>query len=142
MDRRRFLLSSGCSALGLALGAGVVWALDEPERPVLPVRLGPLEELPAVGTVRLFPEQEVALIRRGGGLAVLDLRCTHLGCRLRLAGAELVCPCHGGRFDLDGVVRGGPPPRPLPWYEARVSRGGDVFFYPGRMNRDRALLRI
>lgn len=142
MDRRRFLQSCGCGALGLALGAGVVWALDEPGHVVLPVRLGPLEQLPAVGAVRLFPELDVVLVRRAGGLAVLDLRCTHLGCRLRLAGAELVCPCHGGRFDLDGAVRAGPPPRPLPWYEARVSRGGDVYFYPGRVSRDRALLRI
>lgn len=142
MDRRRFLQSSGCGALGLTLGAGLVWALDVPGRVALPVRLGPLVELPAVGAVRLFPEHDLALVRRAAGLAVLDLRCTHLGCRLRLAGAELVCPCHGGRFDLDGAVLGGPPPRPLPWYEARTSRSGDVFFYPGRMNHDRALLRI
>ena len=37
-------------------------------------------------------------------------RCTHLGCRLKWNKKEKVweCPCHGSKFDEDGVVLNGP----------------------------------
>lgn len=36
-------------------------------------------------------------------------RCTHLGCNInRLEGEEIVCPCHGSRFDLHGRAIKGP----------------------------------
>jgi cytochrome b6-f complex iron-sulfur subunit len=40
-----------------------------------------------------------------GELRAVSGVCTHLGCRLVLAGAaELACPCHGATFALDGAV--------------------------------------
>ena len=47
-----------------------------------------------------------------------DLRCTHQGCPVKpLVENDVVngfaCPCHGGRFDNDGVPTGGPPKQPL-----------------------------
>lgn len=58
-----------------------------------------------------------------------DLRCTHQGCPVlpvvtdgALAGFD--CPCHGGRFDKDGAVTGGPPKAPLerfPIVDGRVA---------------------
>ncbi|PAF41584.1 ubiquinol-cytochrome c reductase iron-sulfur subunit [Helicobacter sp. 11S03491-1] len=42
--------------------------------------------------------------------------CTHLGC-IPIFNADekgFLCPCHGGRFTLDGInVPGTPPPRPF-----------------------------
>jgi len=39
----------------------------------------------------------------------LSSRCPHLGCRVdRVQDGELVCPCHGSRFALDGALRQGP----------------------------------
>lgn len=51
--------------------------------------------------------------------------CTHLGCPVRWeAGAELfLCPCHGGVYDKNGDVAGGPPPRPLHRYQVRINEG-------------------
>ena len=55
-------------------------------------------------------------------LAIHD-RCSHRGCSLadgRLDGDEIVCACHGSRFDLtDGSVRRGPATAPQPAFEAR-----------------------
>lgn len=50
-----------------------------------------------------------------GGLHAVSLRCTHLGCLLRFNAAERSwdCPCHGSRFDVDGVVLEGPAAEPL-----------------------------
>lgn len=58
---------------------------------------------------------------------VFDPHCTHLGCPLAWSpgSRSFVCPCHGGSFDADGRVIGGPPPRPMIRYEVRIE-GDDV----------------
>ncbi len=62
---------------------------------------------------------------------VLSGTCTHLGCTVawdesRGENGEFVCPCHGGRFDPDGKVLGGPPPANLTRIPAEL-RGADVY---------------
>jgi cytochrome b6-f complex iron-sulfur subunit len=56
--------------------------------------------------------------------------CTHVRCILGFDRERrgLVCPCHDGRFDLNGNVLSGPPPRPLPIYEVSI-RAGEVFVH-------------
>ena len=51
--------------------------------------------------------------------------CTHLSCKVRWIADEGIffCPCHAGRFDRDGNVISGPPPRPLNRYEAKIENG-------------------
>jgi len=50
-----------------------------------------------------------------GELRALDAKCTHEGCTVRYVARDALiwCACHNGRFDLDGRVLAGPPPRPL-----------------------------
>ncbi len=36
------------------------------------------------------------------------------------------CPCHDGRFDLNGRVLSGPPPRPLPKYAVQRQPDGGI----------------
>jgi menaquinol-cytochrome c reductase iron-sulfur subunit len=54
-------------------------------------------------------------------------RCMHLGCPVRFVSAaqRFICPCHGGVYDFQGQVDGGPPVRPLDRFYTRV-RGGKV----------------
>jgi cytochrome b6-f complex iron-sulfur subunit len=49
------------------------------------------------------------------GYIALSRVCTHLGCLVEYQkGTEvLLCPCHAGKFDLEGNVISGPPPQPL-----------------------------
>ncbi len=54
------------------------------------------------------------------GITIFSPVCTHLGCMVNWDGnrREFLCPCHGGRYAMDGRVLGGPPPKPLtslPW---------------------------
>ena len=44
-------------------------------------------------------------------------------CRSAAAPGSFVCPCHGGSFDIEGQVTGGPPPGPMNRYEVRVVDG-------------------
>jgi len=48
-------------------------------------------------------------------IRALSATCTHLGCRVSWDVDEQLirCPCHGGIYDREGVVKSGPPPAPL-----------------------------
>lgn len=53
-------------------------------------------------------------------LRACSAKCTHEGCTVQYKADESLiwCACHNGRFDLDGRVLSGPPPRPLAAYKA------------------------
>jgi len=58
----------------------------------------------------------------GGDFIAMSTRCMHLGCPVRFVGASrrFICPCHGGVYDFQGKVTGGPPVRPLDRFYTRV----------------------
>ena len=66
-------------------------------------------------------------------LLILNSRCTHLGCTVNWSENDQVylCPCHDAKFDPQGKVLDGPPPRPLDRFsEFRVDDDGIVeIFY-------------
>ncbi len=55
----------------------------------------------------------------------ISTRCAHLGCPVRFvkAAGNFICPCHGGVYDFEGQVIGGPPVRPLDRFQTRVRAG-------------------
>ena len=55
----------------------------------------------------------------------VSTRCAHAGCPVRYvqAAQRFICPCHGGVYDFDGSVAGGPPVRPLDRFQTRVRDG-------------------
>ena len=62
------------------------------------------------------PQTQVAFLReKGGAVEGLSSVCSHLGCQVNWVAEsyQFVCPCHHGRYDINGQVVGGPPPRPL-----------------------------
>lgn len=71
-----------------------------------------------------------AYVRRGSedleedenGFVAISTRCAHLGCPVRFvkAAANFICPCHGGVYDFEGKVIGGPPVRPLDRFQTRA----------------------
>ena len=68
----------------------------------------------------------VYLVRTGTEeVRALQSTCTHLGCRTSYdrKSKRILCPCHGGVFDVNGNVLDGPPPAPLPTLSARVENG-------------------
>jgi menaquinol-cytochrome c reductase iron-sulfur subunit len=58
-------------------------------------------------------------------VVALSTRCMHLGCPVRYvqASERFICPCHGGVYDFQGKVVGGPPVRPLDRFYTRVRNG-------------------
>jgi Rieske Fe-S protein len=58
-------------------------------------------------------------------IVAISTRCMHLGCPVRYIAAaqRFICPCHGGVYDFQGGVSGGPPVRPLDRFYTRVRDG-------------------
>ena len=84
-----------------------------PENEPVPVTLRIARE---DGYREVIDRRTVFLVRNGASqVTALDSTCTHLGCRVSWdAEAQLLkCPCHGGQYDREGVVKAGPPPAPL-----------------------------
>ncbi len=72
----------------------------------------------ALGTARVLVFRDPT-----GKLRATSAKCTHEGCTVRYKGDEGIiwCACHNGRFDVDGRVLSGPPPRPLQAFKASGS---------------------
>jgi cytochrome b6-f complex iron-sulfur subunit len=101
---------------------------------ILPIKLievpaGTVNEIPP-GGVKLvhLAEGPVMLEKTGADVRALSAICTHLGCIIAWhpKAKEFICPCHGGRYDLNGNVLSGPPPRPLEKFQVKL-RDGQVF---------------
>ena len=61
-------------------------------------------------------------------LRALDAKCTHEGCTVQYVAGEssIWCACHNARFDIEGNVVSGPPPRPLPRYAVQEDAEGNI----------------
>jgi Rieske Fe-S protein/ferredoxin len=146
LTRREALQASAVGALGimgLAVGVPVGGTILGPAlRPGASETwsdLGPLDEFPAgqmigkryetAGAATALSDHSrktaYVLRKQDGGLQVLSPSCTHLGCPVRWAGnsRKFLCPCHGGVFDENGRVVGGPPKQPLVQLETRLRDG-------------------
>lgn len=62
---------------------------------------------------------------------VLSNSCAHLGCPVRWiireGEGELLCPCHGGIYNINGEYVAGPPPRDLYRYTHEVREDGKIY---------------
>ena len=135
-DRREFVADLVLSVAGFVGLGGLATRFLQYLYPVIPpeqiieVAAGRRDAIPAnSGIVVNLAVGHVALIDAGGELRAFSAVCTHLGCIVKSEPTDhhaLYCACHGGMFDREGQVVGGPPPRPLPRYPVEV-RDGQVF---------------
>lgn len=57
---------------------------------------------------------KIILIKSEDKIHLLSSKCSHLGCRIdKVENSELVCPCHGSRYDLNGKPMKGPAAKAL-----------------------------
>lgn len=91
------------------------------------VAIGTVAELDAEGALANSNLQgnNLAVIRDPNApesVIAVSAVCTHSGCTVPWDADQglFACPCHGGRFNPDGTVAGGPPPRPLTTFEAKI----------------------
>ncbi|MEM9275488.1 MAG: Rieske (2Fe-2S) protein [Cyanobacteria bacterium P01_F01_bin.143] len=141
MERRKFLswVSVGMLASSLPMtiaacssGTSSSTTTAEPEVSAAPeidstpdaegfVAVGTNQELNTKGF--LYDKQlEVIIVSNGSQIAALNPACPHQGCDVdwKSNTGELVCPCHGSKFGIDGSVITGPAQEPLTVYEFKT----------------------
>lgn len=68
---------------------------------------------------------DVYAFNDNGKPVAISNTCQHLGCPVAFTDSDqkFHCPCHGGVYDKEGTNIGGPPPRPLARYDAKIENG-------------------
>jgi cytochrome b6-f complex iron-sulfur subunit len=135
--RRDFLVRLGIGACAVAAVGSGVTTLDylKPKvlfEPATTFVAGSPNDF-TDGTVRFNKEKKAYVIGAPGGIYALSAVCTHLGCITRYRSDEriIACPCHGSQFDLEGNVKHGPAPRPLPWLDVTQDAAGNLIVDTG-----------
>ena len=83
-------------------------------------------DVPVGGGVLLDSERLVVTQPAEGDFRAYIAICSHQGCNLSgVDGGRIICPCHGSRYDLDGVPVEGPAKRPLKSRPV-AARGSDL----------------
>ena len=135
-SRRRFL--------DLLLGASVLGWIASVAYPIVRY-LKPLPQTGPTGPTRLTRDdaskleqnkfvivpvsgQRVIVMQSQDQLFAFSAKCTHEGCTVTYQPGQSViwCPCHDGRFDMNGRVLSGPPPQPLTKYAAQRQPDGGI----------------
>ena len=97
------------------------------------VRAGKVNEF-APGSMSHIQTGRFYLYRlENGNFLAMWQRCTHLGCSVPWIPAEnqFHCPCHGSLYNAEGVVIGGPAPRPLDYFPVSI-KGDEVWVDTGK----------
>ncbi|MFQ5612607.1 MAG: ubiquinol-cytochrome c reductase iron-sulfur subunit [Anaerolineae bacterium] len=129
IPRRRFLATTAAAALLLAIleALRIIARFLEPQQTEGfggVFTLGAPEDFPP-GSVTHVRAGRFYLVHNGDGLLALYQRCTHLGCLVPWDEDKklFACPCHAGRYNLEGEVLSGPPPLPLSLFELGLQGG-------------------
>jgi cytochrome b6-f complex iron-sulfur subunit len=78
------------------------------------------------GEVVYYRGLKLFILRDEKGFLSFSAHCTHLGCMVSWNRDHhmFLCPCHGGKFDMEGRNMEGPPPRPLDAFTLRLDNNG------------------
>ena len=131
MDRKDFLISA-CTICGLGLAASLMdgCAKTRVVNFTLDLNNTANAALRYTGGTVIANGGTVIVMNTATGYKALSLICTHAGCTVTYRGSSgFNCPCHGGRYDVNGNVLSGPPPSPLPQYT--VTQVGSVLTRKG-----------
>jgi nitrite reductase/ring-hydroxylating ferredoxin subunit len=129
--RRDFLGDAALWTTVGALGMATVGLARMPQPGVLPgpsstLKIGSPGDYPVSDEPIRVPGQNLFVIHRAEGFAVVSAICCHLGCIVAATPEGFECPCHGSRFGPDGEVTRGPAPSALKWYALGLSPDGQL----------------
>ena len=81
-----------------------------------------------VGDIIPFRKERTFILRTEGGFLAMSGICPHLRCVVNWNEVlkKFECPCHGAKFNQNGEVLEGPPPRPLDLYKLQIAAGNVV----------------
>lgn len=130
MRGRRKLLRGLLRVLGIVATGAIVYPFM---RYLSPVEQAGAEEgiqvaradIPIGQAMSIAYKGEPGLVihKKEGDFVALSAVCTHLGCIVKWHPDKyrIICPCHVGIYDVNGIVISGPPPKPLRQFPITVT---------------------
>ncbi|WP_329458881.1 Rieske (2Fe-2S) protein [Streptomyces sp. NBC_01497] len=132
VTRRTVVAAAGAAGLGAALvacGGGSDSAASDPAKGSSGGGddgvLAKTSDIPEGGG-KIFADQKVVVTQpKANEFKAFSAVCTHQGCTVgSVSDGTIQCPCHGSKYSIvDGSVKGGPAPKPLPPEQIKVSGG-------------------
>lgn len=108
-NRRNFIKLAGG---GILVGTILLWErLVHSQKQLSKIRS---IKLPFNPNQEFTFHKDVIIVNKNNRIAVYSSKCTHLGCTIsQTIDNEMVCPCHGSKFNTEGIPMKGPAVRPL-----------------------------
>jgi cytochrome b6-f complex iron-sulfur subunit len=133
ISRRRFMAYAWIMAAAVVIGELIggtiafLWPRRKGPRVETVFIAGKVTDF-KVGEVIPFRKERTFILRTEGGFLAISAVCTHLHCIVNWNEMlkKFECPCHGAKFNQNGEVLEGPPPRPLDLYKLQVVAGNVV----------------
>jgi cytochrome b6-f complex iron-sulfur subunit len=148
MSRRQFFVKVGAGSMALAALGTAAFSYEYLSPNVLyepsPVVDAGKPDHYAPESVTLDPQTAIYVVRASDGFFALSAICTHLGCLTAYKSdlGIIACPCHGSKFNKDGVKIEGPAPRPLPWLRMWLSDEGNLMVDRSQAVAIKQLVRV
>ena len=148
MSRRQFFVKVGAGSMALAALWTAAFSYEYLSPNVLyepsPVVDAGKPDHYAPESVTLDPQTAIYVVRASDGFFALSAICTHLGCLTAYKSdlGIIACPCHGSKFNKDGVKIEGPAPRPLPWLRMWLSDEGNLMVDRSQAVAIKQLVRV
>ncbi|MFH1852380.1 MAG: Rieske (2Fe-2S) protein [Candidatus Neomarinimicrobiota bacterium] len=133
------------SILQKLLGLGILGWLGSITYPVIRYLIPPPAGEAAVNSIqvgriddtwekafKIFPfgRKPGILFKDGtGNYRALSATCTHLSCIVQYQQEDkyIWCACHNAKFDINGNILSGPPPRPLEEFAVNIKSNGEIW---------------
>ncbi len=120
---RRYFIKS--AIVGLTVGLAILWDKMVTRNKVINTKRN--YSLIFNPNDKISFQEDFIIVNTGDKLKVLSSRCTHLGCKINHEyNLQLLCPCHGSSFDLEGNVVKGPAVKPLQLYDYKLDKDTNI----------------
>lgn len=109
-QNRRYFIKLAIA--GLIIGTTALW--DRMIATQKKINSRKTVSLPFATNKEISFQDDFIIINKEGKTKVFSSQCTHLGCKInQCTDSQLLCPCHGSKFDLNGNATKGPAIKPL-----------------------------
>jgi Rieske Fe-S protein len=130
LNRREFVVLATATAAACACCGEAALAGEPPSKTPLPkgpFDCGPKTKFASDGVSDEFAKKERILnVRHEGRIYAPTATCTHKNCAVKLKDKEIVCPCHGSKFTIQGTSLKGPAKGSLYRYAIKVDDNGNL----------------
>ena len=136
LNRRNFVILAAATAATAACACESAQAAEAAGKGPPPntgtVNVGPKSKYAKDGISDEFAKKNrVLVVRHEGKIYCPTATCTHKNCAVKLKEnaskeKEIVCPCHGSRFTVQGTSTKGPAKGSLYRYALSVDANGDI----------------